>query len=113
MDNLPVTQFYRVAVDDDEPFYNVYGGTQDNNTQGGPSRTLDRSGIRNRRLVRHPGRRRLRAGQSTPSNPDIVYSQWQYGDLVRFDRRSGERLDIQPQPEPGEILSAGTGTRRC
>ncbi|MBD3221004.1 glycosyl hydrolase, partial [bacterium] len=42
MENIPVTQFYRVSVDDDEPFYNVYGGTQDNNTQGGPSRTLDR-----------------------------------------------------------------------
>ena len=37
--NLPVTQFYKVAVDYDEPFYNIYGGTQDNNTQGGPSRT--------------------------------------------------------------------------
>ncbi|MCK5379791.1 MAG: glycosyl hydrolase, partial [Acidobacteria bacterium] len=46
--NLPVTQFYKLALDDRTPFYTIYGGTQDNSTQGGPSRTDTSSGIRNR-----------------------------------------------------------------
>ena len=57
--NLPVTQFYRVDVDNSSPVYFIYGGTQDNNTLGGPSRTLERPRHRQPRLVRHLGRRRL------------------------------------------------------
>ena len=45
--NLPVTQFYKVTVDNDAPFYNIYGGTQDNNSMGGPSATLNTAGIVN------------------------------------------------------------------
>ena len=47
VNNLPLTQFYKLALDDSTPFYNIYGGTQDNNTQGGPSRTLKSNGISN------------------------------------------------------------------
>ena len=103
MTNLPVTQFYKVAVDYDEPFYNVYGGTQDNNTQGGPSRTIFSHGISNREWFMTLGGDGFEPAID-PTNPDIVYSQWQYGNLHRYDRQSGEILDIQPQPEEGEVL---------
>ena len=99
--NMPITQFYKVTVDYDEPFYNIYGGTQDNNTQGGPSRTDNVHGIRNSDwfvTVFADGHQ----SAADPTNPDIIYSQWQQGNLVRYDRTTGEIIYIQPQPGANE-----------
>ncbi len=99
--NLPLTQFYKLALDDAEPFYNIYGGTQDNNTQGGPSRTDNANGIANRDwyvTLFADGHQPA----TEPGNPNILYSEWQEGNLVRVDKTTGEIVHIQPQPGKGE-----------
>jgi len=99
--NLSLTQFYKIAVDDAEPYYSIYGGTQDNSTQCGPSRTKDESGIRNadwQIILGADGHQPA----TEPGNPSIVYAEWQEGNLVRADRTTGEVVNIQPQPGEGE-----------
>lgn len=99
--NLPVTQFYRVATDNTEPFYWVYGGTQDNSSFGGPSRNLNTDGVVSSDWVTTLGGDGFWQAIE-PTNPDIIYSEYQYGNLYRYDKKSGESINIKPRERKGE-----------
>lgn len=99
--NLPVAQFYRIAVDDSLPVYYVYGGTQDNTSVGGPSRTLTDHGASNTDWFTTWGGDGFHS-LVEPGNPNIVYSTLQHGVLARYDRKSGEAIGIQPQEGKGD-----------
>lgn len=99
--NMPIAQFYDVTVDQSSPFYQVCGGTQDNYTWCGPSRTTSQSGITNADWYVVNGGDGFHA-RFDPVDSNIVYATSQYGGLVRYDRRTGERIGLQPKEGKGE-----------
>ncbi|PZR71312.1 MAG: sialidase [Chthoniobacterales bacterium] len=99
-ENLPISQFYHVSVDDKDPF-RVYGGLQDNSSWVGQSQYP--GGIANAQWENMYG------GDgfwmfSDPSDPDYLYAEAQGGFIGRVNRITHERRDIQPKPNYKEKL---------
>ena len=99
--NLPITQYFKIAVDDALPFYNVYGGTQDNGSHGGPSRTISSDGIASADWWKTLGADGAQTA-TEPGNPDITYGEFQQGALWRIDSKTRETVFIQPQAREGD-----------
>ncbi len=98
-DDLPLAQFYTVAVDNRQP-YTVYGGTQDNGSWGIPSRSVTGDSLRNRDAFRINGGDGFYV-QVDPSDPDVIYSESQFGNISRIDLKTGSNTRIRPSAEKG------------
>jgi photosystem II stability/assembly factor-like uncharacterized protein len=99
-ENLPLSQFYHVSVDDADP-YRVYGGLQDNSSWVGDSQYP--GGITNSRWENMYG------GDgfwmfADPADPDYIYAEYQGGFLARINRHTKEARSIQPKPNYKEKL---------
>ncbi|MEY2551287.1 MAG: hypothetical protein QOG12_1431, partial [Verrucomicrobiota bacterium] len=99
-ENLPISQFYHVSVDDADPF-RVYGGLQDNSSWVGQSQYP--GGIANAQWENMFG------GDGfwmfpDPSDPDYLYAEAQGGFVGRVNRYTHERRDIQPKANYKEKL---------
>ncbi|MDZ7738749.1 MAG: hypothetical protein U5K32_06720 [Bacteroidales bacterium] len=100
--NLPLGQFYHIAVDDEQP-YNVYGGLQDNGSWRGPAYTWTNGGIINEFwdfLIGGDGFDAL----PVPGDPRYCYAQSQQGNLQRVDLLTGDGTGIKPAAEGDERL---------
>lgn len=100
--NLPVSQFYKVALNEREPFYDILAGSQDLGTLYGPSRTMNRDGIRNQDWYVPLGSDGYGVSFDR-QDPDLMYLMFQEGMLYRRDRRNEEALLIRPQPADGDV----------
>ena len=100
-ENIVIAQFYSVAVDDEQPFYNVFGGLQDNNTFGGPTRTRNNFGPTSADWFRMTGGDGFYAVPD-PLDRNLVYAESQNGDVARYDVRTGQSRNIKPVPKDNE-----------
>ncbi len=98
--NLPISQFYHVAVDDKDPFQ-VYGGLQDNSVWVGDSAYP--GGITNGRWENLLGGDGFFA-LPDPTDPNFVYGEYQGGFVSRVNRKTLEQRDIQPKANYHEKL---------
>jgi photosystem II stability/assembly factor-like uncharacterized protein len=100
--NLPVGQFYGIAVDMRKP-YRVYGGLQDNGSWGGPSRTFRDEGIALNDWYRVAGADGFQCAVD-PTDFNTIYAEGQYGMLWRVDLRKlvgGATRTRSPSIRPG------------
>jgi len=101
VESIVAGQFYAIALDDAQPFYNVYGGLQDNQTWGGPSRTRNSFGPTNADWFRMAGGDGFYAVPD-PLDHTLVYAESQQGGVVRYDEKIGQTKNIKPIPKAGE-----------
>ena len=98
--HLPILQFYAIGVDQGSP-YRVYGGLQDNGTWGFPIHGPTSAGIEPQDAFKVSGGDGFYSVPD-PTDPDVVYSESQFGGMLRSNLRTGARKSIKPRARKGE-----------
>jgi len=94
VDNLPIGQFYDIAIDSRDPYW-IYGGAQDNGTWGVPSRTFAKVGITNTDVVNIAYGDGFQAAVD-PRDPHVIYANSQSGRAYVVDLETREEKGITP-----------------
>lgn len=98
VENIPVSQFYHISIDDKEP-YNIYGGLQDNGSWYGPSRAPGGIEARDWNVVGYGDGFRVLKHYTK----DLIYTEMQGAQNVwRIDLKTSRTKTIQPLPEKGD-----------
>ena len=101
LNRIAAGEFYRITLDDSQPFYRVAGGLQDNESFAGPSQVPSKEGIRNDDWLA------LSGGDGfyvvfDPADRDVFYAESQEGNIHRFNFRTGELRELRPEPAEGQ-----------
>ena len=101
LNKIPAGEFYRISLDDSQPYYRVAGGLQDNCNWVGPTGVPSKDGIMNSDWTN------LGGGDGfyvvfDPVDRDILYAESQQGVLQRTNLRTGEIRELRPEPAEGQ-----------
>jgi len=101
LNRIPAGEYYRISLDDSQPFYRIAGGLQDNSNWVGPSGVRSKEGIRNTDWTSFTGADGFYV-LFDPADRDTLYGDNQGGAVHRFNTRTGEFRTFRPEAAEGQ-----------
>ena len=100
LNKFPGGEFYRISLDDSQPYFRIAGGLQDNENWVGPS------GVQSKEAIRNCDWTALAGGDGfyvlfDPKDPETFYAESQQGEVHRINLRNGELRRLRPEPSEG------------
>lgn len=101
LNKIPAGEFYRISLDDTQPYFRIAGGLQDNENWVGPSAVQSKEAIRNCDWIA------LAGGDGfyvlfDPTDSNTFYAESQQGEVHRINLENGEIRRLRPEPAEGQ-----------